>query len=126
MYKRQIKRFLRDSLALPCREKGVHYVGAHPMAGRETSGFDNALDSLYDNASVILTPDADAAPAAVEALRCLFKKLGFGQIVQTDPEKHDQMIALSLIHISPDVPQPLPQPTPLPLCLRCSGRACRR
>lgn len=71
------------------------------MAGRETSGFDNALDSLYDNASVILTPDADAAPAAVEALRCLFKKLGFGQIVQTDPEKHDQMIAYTsqLAHV---------------------------
>ena len=96
-----IKRYLRDSLAAPCREKGVHYVGAHPMAGRETSGFDSALDTLYDNASVILTPDGDTDPAAVESLRRLFRQLGFGRIVQTDPEHHDQMIAYTsqLAHV---------------------------
>ena len=96
-----IKRYLQDSLALPCREKGVHYIGAHPMAGRETSGFDSALDNLYDNASVVLTPDSGADPAALEALRQLLRELGFGRIVQTSPEHHDRMIAYTsqLAHV---------------------------
>lgn len=33
-----------------------YFVGAHPMAGREVSGYDNSLDNLFDNASFICTP----------------------------------------------------------------------
>ena len=38
-----------------------YFVGAHPMAGREVSGYDNSLDNLFDNASFICTP-ADNIP----------------------------------------------------------------
>ena len=38
-----------------------YFVGAHPMAGREVSGYDNSLDDLFDNASFICTP-CDSIP----------------------------------------------------------------
>ena len=34
-----IKRYLVERLEKPCQEAGIHYVGGHPMAGKEFSGY---------------------------------------------------------------------------------------
>lgn len=70
------------------------YIGAHPMAGREVSGYDNSLETLFDNASFICTP-TNAPKAKVDTLVELAKQMGFARTVVTTPEHHDEMIAFT-------------------------------
>lgn len=70
------------------------YIGAHPMAGREVSGYDSSMDSLFDNASFICTP-TNAPKAKIDTLVELAKEMGFARTVVTTPEHHDEMIAFT-------------------------------
>ena len=78
-----------------------HYIGGHPMAGREFSGFAYARDDLYDNASMILTPDPEEDGEVLRRVRDFFMDLGFRRVQITDPRTHDEMIAYTsqLAHI---------------------------
>ena len=81
----------RELAALP--KAGWRFVGGHPMAGKEVTGFANASADLFLGKSMVLcppTPEADVA-----ALRRLFHSLGFAQVVVTTPERHDEMIAFT-------------------------------
>ena len=73
-------------------EYGFPFVGGHPMAGKEKNGFDVSEAALFDGASYLLTP-CGAPEAAVETLRGLAVRMGFGGVVVTTPEHHDEMIA---------------------------------
>lgn len=83
-----------------CRQMAAHkdlpftFIGAHPMAGREVSGYDNSLNNLFDNASFICTP-VDAPRRKVDALIGLAEDMGFARTVVTTPEHHDEMIAFT-------------------------------
>lgn len=72
-----------------------YYVGAHPMAGREVSGYDNSLASLFDNASFICTPYEFTPRYITDALVGLAEEIGFARTVVTTPEHHDEMIAFT-------------------------------
>lgn len=70
------------------------YIGAHPMAGREVSGYESSLSTLFDNASFICTP-TNAPKAKTDTLVELAKEMGFARTVVTTPEHHDEMIAFT-------------------------------
>ncbi len=72
-----------------------YFIGAHPMAGREVSGYDNSLDTLFDNASFICTPTDDIPRNMTDALVGLAQEMGFARTVVTTPEHHDEMIAFT-------------------------------
>ena len=72
-----------------------YYIGAHPMAGREVGGYDNSLDTLFDNASFIVTPYDDTPRNKVDALVGLAQDMKFARTVVTTPEHHDEMIAFT-------------------------------
>ena len=82
-------------------QHGFRFVGGHPMAGKEKSGFANSDAGLFAGASMILC--FEQAPAAEEtaALREFFLTLGFGEVVVTDPATHDRIIACTsqLAHV---------------------------
>lgn len=77
------------------------YVGGHPMAGKERSGYANADADLYRGASMIFTPFAFTPSAVVERLKAIFTEIGFARFVVTDPAHHDEMIAYTsqLAHV---------------------------
>jgi prephenate dehydrogenase len=97
-----VKRFIVSRLAPLAKEYGFSYVGGHPMAGKETSGFLSADTDLFSGASMILTPDPAADIALLETLKNFFLSLGFGRVVFTTPEEHDRMIAYTsqLAHVT--------------------------
>ncbi len=68
------------------------YVGGHPMAGKERSGFEASEAGLFYNASYIIVPGT-APQAAVDTLVGLAKAMGFGMIRFSTPQKHDRMVA---------------------------------
>lgn len=80
---------------------GAHFVGCHPMAGKEVSGFDNADARLFEGASFIITPTQNTPLEAVEKVSQLALEMGFAQAVKAAPQEHDQIIAYTsqLAHI---------------------------
>lgn len=82
-------------------EHGFLYVGAHPMAGIEYSGFAHSQKSLFKNASMILTPQADISIQDMEKLKKLWLAMGFNHVQLSNPEEHDELIAFTsqLAHV---------------------------
>ncbi len=95
-----VKQFLCDSCGSYCRERGVEFIGCHPMAGREKWGFGNSDGDLFVKASMILCPEG-ADPDRVEELRSFWLSAGFGRCVVTTAENHDRMITYTsqLAHV---------------------------
>jgi len=97
-----VKRRIMDEFAaaFPNGTGGWSFIGGHPMAGREVSGYANSLATLFDGASMILVPP-DAAASAPPALEHYFLSLGFARVVVTSAAHHDEMIAFTsqLCHI---------------------------
>ena len=70
----------------------VEFIAAHPMAGRETLGVQNADDSIFRGANYIVTPTDKNTPEAIAACEELGRLLSFARISRLTPEKHDEMI----------------------------------
>jgi len=81
--------------------KGFYFIGAHPMAGREFSGFDFSRDNLFDNASVLLTPSKYIPLEILAKVKKTCSLLGFSEIVITSADNHDRVIAYTsqLAHV---------------------------
>lgn len=78
-----------------------HFIGGHPMAGRQFSGFKYAKDDLFDRASMILTPAEGIDVTLRQRARDFFMDMGFRRVQFTTPQTHDEMIAYTsqLAHI---------------------------
>ncbi|MBQ7864733.1 MAG: prephenate dehydrogenase, partial [Clostridia bacterium] len=96
-----VKQEICRQLVPLAKESGWHFIGGHPMAGREFSGFKYAKDDLFDHASMILTPMGDEQPELLQRARDFFMDLGFRRVQFTTPKIHDEMIAYTsqLAHI---------------------------
>lgn len=70
----------------------ARFVGAHPMAGAELKGAAFAQPNLFDGATVVLTPHAQAEPDAVARVRRLWEAVG-GRIVLLGADEHDRVVA---------------------------------
>lgn len=82
-------------------ENGFTFVGAHPMAGVEFSGFEHSQKTLFRNASMILTPEVDMTIQDMEKLKKLWVSIGFTNVQISNPKEHDRRIAYTsqLAHV---------------------------
>jgi prephenate dehydrogenase len=79
--------------ALGCpRRPGVSFVGGHPMAGSERSGFEASDGDLFEGKVALLTPHGDTPEHAVEAVTALWEGLG-SAVRQLSAEVHDHLVA---------------------------------
>ena len=70
----------------------LNFISTHPMAGREFSGVTHSTATLFEKASMILVPvKADIRVVSNFKQFCL--SIGFGAVVITNAEKHDEIIA---------------------------------
>lgn len=97
-----VKRAVVSEIAPLAKKHGFRYIGGHPMAGKEVSGYNNAASHLFDGASMILTPDEETDLPLLETLRDFFYSLGFGKLTFSNPDEHDRIIAYTsqLAHIA--------------------------
>ena len=77
----------------PLLPASVHYIGGHPMAGREKSGIEAAVPELFRQCWYILTPFADTPPALLDKLRQLVETTGAFTAV-LDEAAHDRIAAV--------------------------------
>ncbi|MEI6100403.1 MAG: prephenate dehydrogenase, partial [Eubacteriales bacterium] len=77
------------------------YVGVHPMAGREISGYYAGDADLFLGASLIITADGNTNKEYVQRIKEFAPAIGFERVVVTTPEKHDRIIAYTsqLAHV---------------------------
>ena len=68
------------------------FIGTHPMAGTENSGFSFAFKELFTGAKWILTPAFDIQESEISALEEIIKKTGAKTLIMT-PEEHDRAAA---------------------------------
>lgn len=69
----------------------VFFIGGHPMAGAERSGYSAGIPHLFENAYYILTPLPDTPPWAVKHLENLIASTGALPLV-LDPLTHDRSV----------------------------------
>lgn len=96
-----VKRVVCEAVQQVAAENGFSFVGAHPMAGVERSGFTYSTADMFNGATMIVTPYTGTDIGMMNALSLFFKRLGFARLqVATDAE-HDQMIAYTsqLAHV---------------------------
>ena len=80
---------------------GYCYVGGHPMAGTHLSGYKNARADLFQGAPMVIVPPRFDDPDLYERIKRLLSPMGLGQLVFSDAEEHDRMIAFTsqLAHV---------------------------
>lgn len=86
------------------RENGFYFVGAHPMAGTQFSGYAHSRANLFEGAPLVLVPPAVDDSLKLELLsqvREMVRPLGFGKFSVTSAEEHDHVIAFTsqLAHV---------------------------
>lgn len=86
------------------RENGFYFVGAHPMAGTQFSGYAYSRADLFAGAPLVLVPPAVDDSLKLELLsqvREMVRPLGFGKFSVTSAEEHDHVIAFTsqLAHV---------------------------
>lgn len=96
-----IKRAVCQELAPLARQHGFTYVGGHPMAGLERSGFVNAQPDLFTGSSMILMKGPEMDIQLLDRLKAFFTDVGFASLTFTTPEEHDRIIAYTsqLAHV---------------------------
>jgi prephenate dehydrogenase len=66
----------------------ISFVGAHPIAGSEMSGFQASSNTLYEGAHCIVTPTTKTNPVALKRIIELWETIGT-QVSIMDAKEHD-------------------------------------
>ena len=83
----------RGIVAAAERLPGAHrFVGSHPMAGSEKSGYAVARPDLFRGAIVIVTPGDASEPGAVKTVTSFWEALG-ARVSTLEPDTHDRVVA---------------------------------
>ncbi len=69
------------------------FIGGHPMAGGEKSGFRHADPFLFQNAIYVLTPTASSTAVQLTFLSDFLRRIG-AHVVLLDPGEHDEIVAV--------------------------------
>jgi len=82
-------------------ECGFTYLGGHPMAGTQYSGFKYARANLFHGAPMVLVPEDNNDILLLSRARELLSPAGFAKISNTTAEEHDRVIAFTsqLAHV---------------------------
>lgn len=70
---------------------GVHFVGAHPIAGKETSGVGDGSVDLFTGALCLITPTRNTDPQALLTVRRVWEAMG-AVVRSIDPFEHDWIL----------------------------------
>lgn len=100
---------VKRSICEPCfeiaREAGITFVGCHPMAGTQFSGYAHSRANMFEGAPMVVCPAPEVRGveclALVDRLESLLSPCGFDKFTVTTPERHDEVIAYTsqLAHV---------------------------
>ena len=96
-----VKEFVCSELMPLAKKKGFCFIGGHPMAGIERSGFDHSNRTLFQNASMVLVPPEGVSIETLERVKKFWGAIGFSNLAITTAAEHDRIIAYTsqLAHV---------------------------
>jgi prephenate dehydrogenase len=89
--KEEITMYAEDKTKLSC------FIGGHPMAGTEKSGYASGFVHLFENAYYVLTPCRSTTEIAIECMKGLVKSIGAIPIIM-EASIHDR-VAGGISHV---------------------------
>lgn len=77
------------------------FISAHPMAGREGSGYEMADGRIFDGANYILVPTEGNRAEHLDFVEKMAMALGCGHVARVTPDEHDRIIAYTsdVLHV---------------------------
>lgn len=90
-----IKRSICEVGFEEARKRGFSFIGGHPMAGTQFSGFAASRENLFKGATMLLVPQEGESPELIKMAESLFLEIGFGRVKFTDAATHDRIIAFT-------------------------------
>lgn len=75
------------------KQRPYIFVGSHPMAGTENSGFDASFAELFEGAKWVLTPAESVQKSNVQKLMTVIEATG-ASVLLADAKEHDKAVAL--------------------------------
>jgi len=72
------------------KQKGITFIGGHPMAGSHKSGITAAKEILFENAFYLFTPEQHIVPAKVDLLKQWLVGTN-AKFLTVTPETHDYL-----------------------------------
>lgn len=100
-----VKRHICEDCFAIAREHDWHFVGCHPMAGTQYSGFAHTRANMFHRAPMVVVPPAEMDDFVrldvLERLKTLLEPCGFGMYTLSTAEHHDEVIAFTsqLAHV---------------------------
>ena len=81
------------------RKEGFHFVGGHPMAGKQVGGYKNSSANLFDGAFFAIVMDEERGDRSnvniMMRVKSILKDAGFTEVAVMSPEDHDKIIAFT-------------------------------
>ena len=83
------------------KEYSFTFVGGHPMAGTQFSGYKNSKADMFCGAPMVIVPPNFNDIELISRVKELLLPAGFGRFSYVDAEKHDKLIAFTsqLAHV---------------------------
>lgn len=72
---------------------GFNFVGSHPMAGTEKSGYQSGFTGLYNNADVFIVPGKNSSPEGIGTVEKLWLSLKNTHVCRISASAHDALVA---------------------------------
>lgn len=92
------RKICREGFSL-AKEGGFHFVGGHPMAGKQVGGYRNSSPELFKGALFAIVPDKNSEDQGdvvlMMEIQKLLKDAGFTRFAVMTPEEHDEIIAFT-------------------------------
>ncbi len=87
-----VKRTPHEKVAPLLAERGIHFIGSHPMAGSERNGLSAVTANLFYDAACLLTNDDRAPATQAAALERFWKSIGC-RTSWMSAAIHDELVA---------------------------------
>ena len=83
------------------KEHGFTFVGGHPMAGTQFSGYKYSRADMFRGAPMVIVPPSFDDIELISRVKELLLPAGFGRFSYVDAERHDKLIAFTsqLAHV---------------------------
>ena len=75
-------------------DKSQCFVPAHPIAGKEKSGFEASDGNLYIGKKVIITPIEDNSSESIQVIESMWKNVG-AEVDFMSPKSHDDLLGMT-------------------------------
>jgi prephenate dehydrogenase len=90
-----VKQRICDRCFPVAQKYGFTFMGGHPMAGTQFSGFKYSRASLFEGAPMVLVPPRFDDISLLERAKDALAPCGFGSFSVTTAQEHDRMIAFT-------------------------------